>query len=127
MKFLCFAQSNYFEISEYVYLVLSQQVGQKKEKFEILVHLTLKTNSCLFSVLLHELVIFLANKIRFFFFLTTQKYFYFSTTKVPFTNTHISKKKGIQNDNDEKKMLLTYKYIQNYTYILLTLQGTTGV
>ena len=29
--------------------------------------------------------------------------FYFTTTKAPFTNTHISKKKRIQNDNDEKK------------------------
>ena len=32
----------YFEISEYVYLVLNQQVGQKNRKFEILVHLTFK-------------------------------------------------------------------------------------
>ena len=45
LKFLCFAQSDYFEISENVYLVLNQQVGLKKRKFEILVHLTFKTST----------------------------------------------------------------------------------
>ena len=40
LEIFFFAKSNYFETSEYVYLALSQQIGLKKRKFEILVHLT---------------------------------------------------------------------------------------
>ena len=60
LKFLCFAQSNYFEVSEYVYLVLNQQLGLKKGKFEILVHLTLKVSVSIINLGLSPRLVTLA-------------------------------------------------------------------